>query len=279
MGLPMAHHLLRAGYPLVVHTRTAARAAPLVDAGATLAPSVAALAAQCDVIASCLNTVAASEAVFLGPEGVAAHARAGTLWVDHATITPALAERLGAEAEARGAAFLDAPVSGGPEGAARGTLAIMVGGSAEAFGRARPVLEAMGQVVRHLGPVGSGTHAKLVNQLLTFVHGMAAAEAIALAQGLGVQLDALAEVLRASFGHSRMLDRTLARVQGGDYVAGATLALYQKDLGITHDAASAHGIPMPVLAHAEAYLQQALAEGLGAQDIAALRLRYPAGPR
>jgi 3-hydroxyisobutyrate dehydrogenase-like beta-hydroxyacid dehydrogenase len=278
MGLPMAHNLLRAGFPLVVHTRTAARAAPLVAAGATVAPSVAALAAQCDVIASCLNTVEASEAVFLGPEGVAAHARPGTLWVDHATITPALALRLGAEAEARGAAFLDAPVSGGPEGAAKGTLAIMVGGSAEAFARARPVLEAMGQVVRHLGPVGSGTHAKLVNQLLTFVHGMAAAEAIALAEGLGVELGALAEVLRASFGHSRMLDRTLARVQAGDYAAGATLQLYTKDLGITQEAGAAHGIALPVLAHAAAFLREAIAEGLGAQDIAALRLRYPAAP-
>lgn len=275
MGLPMAHNLLRAGFPLVVFTRTASRAASLAEAGAELAPSVAALAARCDVVVACLNTVAASEAVFLGEGGVAAHARAGTLWMDHATITPALAVRLGAEAEARGMDFLDAPVSGGPEGAARGTLAIMVGGSAAGYARALPLLSACGQVVRHLGPVGSGTHAKLVNQLLTFVHGMAAAEAIALAEGLGVSLEALGEVLRASFGQSRMLERTLARVQAGDYVAGAPLQLYTKDLGITLAAGAAHGVALPVLAHAAGMLREAIAEGLGERDIAALRLRYP----
>lgn len=277
MGRPMAHNLLRAGFPLVVFTRTASRAAPLVEAGADVAGSVAALAARCDVVVACLDTVAASEAVFLGDDGVAAHARPGALWIDHATITPALAVRLGAEAEARGMAFLDAPVSGGPEGAAKGTLAIMAGGSEAAFARAVPVMSAYGQVVRRMGPVGSGTHTKLVNQLLTFVHGMAAAEAIALAQGLGVSLEAMAEVLRASFGHSRMLDRTLARVQAGDYVAGATLRLYTKDLAITREAGAALGIPLPVLAHAEGVLGEAVAEGLGDRDIAALRLRYPGG--
>lgn len=277
MGRPMAHNLLRAGFPVVVFTRTAARAAPLVEAGAQLAESVAALAARCDVVVTCLDTVAASEAVFLGNDGVAAHARPGALWIDHATITPALAVQLGAEAEARGMAFLDAPVSGGPEGAAKGTLAIMAGGSAEAFARALPVLSASGQVVRHLGPVGSGTHAKLVNQLLTFVHGMAAAEALALAAGLGVSLEPLAEVLRASFGHSRMLERTLARVQAEDYAAGAALRLYTKDLAITREAGAAHGLSLPVLAHAEAVLAQAIAEGMGDRDLAALRLRYSGG--
>lgn len=277
MGLPMARNLLRTGFPLVAFTRTAARAAPLVEAGAVLAGSVGALAAQCDVVVACLDTVAASEAVFLGAEGVAAHARPGALWIDHATITPALAVRLGAEAEARGMAFLDAPVSGGPEGAAKGTLAIMAGGSEAAFARAEPVLAAYGQVVRRMGPVGSGTHTKLVNQLLTFVHGMAAAEALALAEGLGVSLEAMAEVLRASFGHSRMLERTLARVQAGDYAAGAALRLYTKDLAITRAVGASRGIPLPVLSHADALLQEAVAEGLGERDIAALRLRYPQG--
>jgi 3-hydroxyisobutyrate dehydrogenase-like beta-hydroxyacid dehydrogenase len=123
--------------------------------------------------------------------------------------------------------------------------------------------------------VGSGTHAKLVNQLLTFVHGAAAAEALALAEALGVSLEALGEVLRASFGQSRMLERTLARVQAGDYVAGAPLQLYTKDLGITLEAGAAQGVALPVLAHAAGVLRAAIAEGLGERDLAALRLRYP----
>jgi 3-hydroxyisobutyrate dehydrogenase len=277
MGFPMARRLQHAGFPLVVYTRTAARAAPLVEEGALLAPSVAVLAAQSDMVVSCLNTVAASEAVFLGADGVAHHARAGTLWVDHATITPTLARQLAGAAEEAGMAFLDAPVSGGPEGAAAGTLAIMVGGREEAFARALPVLQAYGRTVRRLGGVGSGTYAKLVNQLLTVVHGLAAAEAIAFADRTGLSLDGLAEVLQASFGHSRMLDRTLTRVQAGDYSAGAALRLYEKDLGIANEEATRHGLPLPTLQHVRAAVLEAIEAGLGGHDIAALRLRYPGG--
>lgn len=276
MGLPMCRNLLKAGFPLAVFDRAPERAASLVGEGVRVAASVAELAATVDVVIACLDTVAASEAVFVGQDGAVAHAREGSLLIDHSTISPALALRTSAAASARGLAYLDAPVSGGPEGAEQGTLAIMVGGSAAAFARAVPVLSAYGRTVSRMGDVGGGTHAKLVNQLLTFVHGAAAAEAIALAERMGLDLAALAEVLRASFGYSRMLDRTIARVESGSYDAGAALRLYEKDLGLVAEVGDARGVSLPVTAWARQLLDAALREGLAARDIAALRLRYPA---
>lgn len=279
MGVPMALNILRNGFPLVVHTRTAARAAPVLEAGASLADAPAAVASRADIILTCLDTVDAVEQVHLAAGGLIAAARPGALLVDHSTITPGLASRIGAAAAARGVAFLDAPVSGGPEGAARGTLAIMAGGTAGDFERALPVLRSYGATIERMGDVGSGTLAKLVNQLLTFVHGAAAAEAIALAQEVGLDMGPLAEVLRAGFGQSRMLDRTLARVAAQDYTAGAALTLYEKDLGIVQEVGEAHAVPLPVATAARAILGDALRAGLGRQDIAALRLRYPDASR
>jgi 3-hydroxyisobutyrate dehydrogenase-like beta-hydroxyacid dehydrogenase len=271
----MCRNLLVAGFPLTVYNRTAQRAEPLLALGAVAANSISELAAASDVVIACLDTVAASEAVFLAAEGVVAQARPGTLLIDHSTIAPDLAVRIAQGASARGLDFLDAPVSGGPEGAEQRTLAIMVGGDEGAFARAVPVLEAYGRTVRRMGSAGSGTYAKLVNQLLTFVHGAAAAEAIALAERTGLNLGELAEVLRASFGHSRMLDRTLARVESGNYAAGAALRLYAKDLGLVNDIGEATQVPLPVADAARTLLDAAIREGFGERDIAALRLRYP----
>lgn len=270
----MCLRLLSAGHRVVAYNRTASRLAPFVAAGAKAAASLAEVA-QSTVIVTCLGTVAASESVYLDADGVLANAGAGSLLIEHSTITPALALRIGEVAAARGLDFVDAPVSGGPEGAEQGTLAIMAGGSATAFARAAEVVRAYGRTVVHMGGVGTGTQAKLVNQLLTFVHGAAAAEAIALAERLELDLDALAEVLRAGFGQSRMLDRTIARVRAAQYEAGAALQLYDKDLGIAAGVGEEEGMELSVLASARAILAAAIAEGLGARDISALRLRYP----
>jgi 3-hydroxyisobutyrate dehydrogenase-like beta-hydroxyacid dehydrogenase len=275
MGAPMCRRLLEAGHALVVHNRTPARAAPLVALGATVAATPAALAAASDTIITCLDTVAASESVFLGPHGIIANAGAGSLLIEHSTISPELAERVASTARGREIAFVDAPVSGGPEGAEQGTLAIMAGGDTDAFARALPILRAYGAIVQRMGDAGSGTRAKLVNQLLTFMHGAVAAESIALAERLGLNLDALAVVLRASFGQSRMLDRTLARVSAGSYDAGAALALYEKDLGIVAASGAAYDLQLPVTDAARRILDTARAAGLTDRDISALRLLYP----
>ncbi|MBK9978026.1 MAG: NAD(P)-dependent oxidoreductase [Gemmatimonadetes bacterium] len=277
MGGPMVRRLLAAGHRVLVFNRTEARLAPYLSSGAVATRSVGALAAAADVVITCVDTVAASERLYLDADGIVDHARTDALLIEHGTITPALARRVAERSAQRGVHFVDAPVSGGPEGAEQGTLAIMAGGSAVAFARARAVVHAYGRTIVHMGPPGAGTHAKLVNQLLTFVHGAAAAEAIALAQRVGLDLEALAEVLRAGFGQSRMLDRTLARVQGGQYDAGAALVLYEKDLGIVAGVGVEQGLQLPVTEAARAVLAAAMDEGLGARDIAALRLRYPDG--
>lgn len=277
MGMPMCHNLLRVGHPLVVFNRTAARVAPLVTAGAQLSGSVGELSAASDIVICCLDSVAASEAVLLGDAGVVASARPGTILVEHSTISPALVSRVAIAARARSVGFLDAPVSGGPEGAAQGTLAIMVGGDEHTFASVSPILGAYGGTIRLLGPNGAGTNAKLVNQLLTFVHGAAAAEAIALAEASGLDVRAFSEVLRESFGYSRMFDRTSARVLGHDYSAGAALRLFAKDLGLVRELGGVTGIPLPVADAAQVILDAAIEGGFAEQDIAALRLRYPRG--
>lgn len=275
MGLPMCQRLLEAPHRLAVHTRTRARAEPLLAAGATWCEDAAALAAAAPVVITCLDTVEATEALYLGERGLVKTARPGALLIDHATITPDLARRISAAAAAGSVDFVDAPVSGGPEGARLGTLAIMMGGTEDAVARATAVARAYGGTLLRMGPVGAGTHAKLVNQLLTFVHGAAAAEALALAERLGLDLGALGTLLAQSFGHSRMLDRTLQRVRAGEWQAGAALSLYDKDLGIVAGVAHEAGMSVPVASALHEWLREALARGLGERDIAALRLMYP----
>ncbi len=258
-----------------VFARTPARLAPLVDAGVRPATSLAQLAASVDVVLTCLDTVAACEEVALAPSGLVANARPGTLLVELSTIGPPLAQRVGGAAAAQGLEYADAPVSGGPEGARNGTLAIMVGASDRAFARAEPILRVFGSTVVHMGGVGCGMQTKLVNQLLTFVHGAAAAEAIALAERVGLDLGKLGSVLGAGFGQSRMLERTIQRVAANDYDAGAALQLYHKDLALLQAMGDQLQVRLTVAAAGEAILERAIAEGLGARDIAALRLRYP----
>ncbi len=275
MGMPMCRHLLRAGHSLMVFNRSRARSETLGSEGARVASSVAELAAHADIIFTCLDSHAASESVYLGDDGLIQHARRGTILVEHSTITSALAARIGERAASSGLSFLDAPVSGGPEGATKGTLAIMIGGDAAAVERIRHLLGTYGSTIRRMGDVGSGTRAKLVNQLLTFMHGAVAAEAIALASTSGLDLGELSEILQNGFGQSRMFERTLARVQHGAYEAGAMLAHYEKDLGAVAALGEELGIALPVLTAAQGFVRASIHTGHGAQDLAALRLMYP----
>ncbi len=278
MGDPVCRRLLAAGYDVRVFSRTMARAQPLLDAGARAAASIAELAGSADSVLTCLDTVEACEEVALSPRGIVSHARPGTLLVELSTISPALATRVENAAAARGLDYADAPVSGGPEGARNGTLAIMVGGSDAAFARAEPILRSFGRTVVHMGSAGRGTETKLVNQLLTFVHGAVAAEAIALAEHAGLDLEKLATVLGAGFGQSRMLERTLARVASDDYEAGAALQLYRKDVTLLQELSASLGLQLAIGTPAQSILEHAIDEGFGARDIAALRLRYAPAP-
>ncbi len=270
MGLPMCHNLLKAAFPLVVYNRTATKADGLRAAGARVLGSAGDVAAEADVICACLDRVETSREVFLGPDGVANRARPGSVALDHGTIGPDLAREIGAGLGARGIGFLDAPVSGGPEGAEQGTLTIMAGGSARTFERAGPVMRAYGKTVVRMGELGTGSLTKLVNQLLTFVHGAAAAEALAFAERTGLDLAAVGEVMKVSFGQSKMLERTLGRVLAGNFEAGAALRLYAKDLGLIDAVGREAGARLPLTSAAETLLADAAARGWSDRDIAAL---------
>ena len=270
MGLPMCRNLLKAGFPLLVYNRTAAKADALMAPGAKVLGSVGDVAAESDVICACLDRVETSREVFLGLDGVATRARPGSVALDHGTVGPDLAREIGAGLGAKGIGFLDAPVSGGPEGAEQGTLTIMAGGAAETFERAGPVMRAYGNTVVRMGDVGAGSLTKLVNQLLTFVHGAAAAEALAFAERAGLDLAAVGEVMKVSFGQSKMLERTLGRVLAGNFEAGAALRLYAKDLGLIEAVGRETGAMLPLTGAAEGLLAEAGARGWSDRDLAAL---------
>jgi 3-hydroxyisobutyrate dehydrogenase-like beta-hydroxyacid dehydrogenase len=272
MGLPMCRNLLLAGYELTVWNRTAEKARDL--AGARVAHTPADVTDASDIILSCLGTVAASDDCFAS---AFSRARTGQIFVDLGTVGPDAARRLGEAAAQRGASFLDAPVSGGPEGAEAASLTIMVGGDAAAFHRAEPVLRAIGKHVHRMGDVGAGSVTKLVNQLLCFVHAQCAAEAITFGERAGVNAEALLEVMRTSFGQSRMLERSVLRFLDGNYVAGAPLRLYDKDLALVHDVATRCGMTLPLGEVATAAVRQATERGLAEQDIAALFKLYEEG--
>ena len=270
MGLPMGRNLLAAGVPLIVFNRTRAKAEPLGAAGATVAGSLAELVAGADIVCTCLDRVETSVEVFLGPDGVAARGRPGMVAIDHGTIGPDTARKIAAGLAASGIGFLDAPVSGGPEGAAKGTLTIMVGGREETFAAAEPVMRAYGKTIVRMGEVGAGSLTKLVNQLLCFVHGAVAAEALSVAERSGLDLAAVGEVMKVSFGQSRMLERSLARVLAGDYEAGAALRLYAKDLRLIEEVGKETGARLPLTAAADALLAEAAARGIAERDLAGL---------
>jgi 3-hydroxyisobutyrate dehydrogenase-like beta-hydroxyacid dehydrogenase len=271
MGLPMAENLLRAGFELTVFNRTRSKADAL--RGARVAKTPAEVVDAAEMVLASLGNVAASLEIFLGPEGVVPAARPGQVLVDHSTVDVETSRRIYAAARARNALFLDAPVSGGAEGARAATLSLMIGGEAEAFEKALPVLRKLGTTVVHMGPCGSGTAAKLANQLLVGVHTIACAEALALAQGLGVDGEKLLSVLQRSWGQSRVLERNGPRVVGGDWGPSATpVRNLLKDLGLIEAAARKARLTLPAASIARAVFDRLEAEGHGESDIAAASL-------
>ncbi len=244
MGRGMAHNLLRAGRDLVVWNRTASRMAPLVAAGATAATGPADLARRCDIILICVSDTPDVEAVILGENGVLAGIAAGKLVVDHSTISPRAAVVLGERLAERGATLLDAPISGGSEGAERGTLSIMIGGAEADVRRARPVLEAYGRAITHVGPSGAGQMVKLVNQILVVVTGLAVSEALLFARAGGLDVERTLEAVKGGAAGSWMLANRGPQMIARDWRPGFTVDLQQKDLRLVLETADALGVPL-----------------------------------
>lgn len=270
MGKPMALNLLSAGFEVVVASRSRPPIDELVAAGAEEAASLADIARRAEVVCTCLPDLAASEAVYLGDGGLVANARAGQTLVETSTIAPSLARRVAAAASERGAGYLDAPISGGVERAQSATLTIMAGGAPEHFDAARPVLDALGSTVHHVGSAGQGSVVKITNQLLVGVHTLAACEAFTFGTEAGAGGRQLLDVLASSWGASNMLTRNGPMLLSGDYGDLAPVRLLAKDLGLIEEAARDLGVSFPLVQRTRALFDEAMARGLGERDISAM---------
>ena len=257
MGASMAANLLRAGATLTVWNRTPGRASALLEMGAAEAASPAAAAARSDVTVVCVSDTPDVEAVMFGPAGIAAGARSGSLVVDCSTISPQATRQFGGRLAGGGVGLVDAPVSGGSEGARLGTLTMFVGGAEADVARARPVLEAMGKTITHLGPLGSGQAAKAVNQVIISGTYLGVAEGIVLGIQAGLDPGRLVEALSGGAAQSWVLANRGGRMIEDRYPLGFRLALHRKDLAIALEMARGLGLDLPV-----AELTAAIEDGL-----------------
>ena len=267
IGNPMARRLVAAGFEVHVFNRSRPAMDALAAAGAKAAGSAREVAEKSEVVLTALPTTETVDQVY---GELAAVAREGQLFADHSTVAVAQSRRCAALLKAKGAAFLDAPVSGGPPGAEGGTLTVMAGGAQADFDRALPVFKAFGKNIRLCGPLGAGTAVKLVNQLLVGVHLNAIAEAAVLGASMGADPQVVLEVIGTSFGGSTMMMRNLPRFISRDFKPATTLRLLVKDLGLIHDEAKAAGVPLLLGSVAEQRLIEAAARGLGENDRAAI---------
>lgn len=268
MGAPMAGHLRSHGLLIAVANRTHAKAQALAsDLGVAAPTSLAELAAQSDIVALC---VTADADVLATVEALAPHLRRGSIVIDHSTVAPATARRAAARLAEAGAHFLDAPVSGGVEGAKNGRLSVMVGGDAEVLERARPVLEAYALRITHLGEVGAGQATKAVNQVLVAGIAQAVCEGLALGEALGLAPDRLIPTLGAGAAGNWFLDKRGATMLRGEFDVGFKLALLHKDLAIVRGIAEQAGTVHTVIDKSLADYAQLMREGHGDEDISAL---------
>lgn len=270
MGRPMAGHLLAAGFDVAVWARRAEAAAPLAAAGATVCASPAELAARSAVVVSIVTASADVEQLAFGPGGLAEGFAPGAIHVDMSTIAPAMARSLAARHAECGVGWLDAPVSGGEQGAREATLAIMAGGEAEVLERVRPLLAALGRSVVHVGPAGAGQVAKACNQMIMVAAIEACAEAMHLARAHGVDLAAVRQALLGGSAASRVLEVMGARMVARDFAAGIEARLHHKDFAIVLDEAARLGVPLPVAAQVAQQLNALMARGWGRDDTASL---------
>ena len=265
MGRGMARNLHKAGLLGTVWNRTPAAARELADElGVTAASSPAELASRCDFIVTCVSADADVLAVV---DAMLPGLRPGTVVIDCSTVSADTARTAAARLAARGADFLDAPVSGGVEGARDGTLAIMVGGPESAFERAAPVLAAMGRAVTRFGPNGAGQAAKATNQIMCAGIIQAVAEAMAFAKAEGLPLDQLVETLGKGAGSSWYFVHRAPNMVRGTYPAGFRVRLHDKDLRICRDMAARHGVVLPVVESTLEHYRRLVAEGHGDEDI------------
>jgi 2-hydroxy-3-oxopropionate reductase len=266
MGRPMARNLLKAGYSLVVHSRSRGPVDEIVKAGATAAASPRDVAAQCDVLITMLPNSPEVEQVALGPGGIIEGARRGLMFADMSTISPIVSQKVGKALEAKGVVMLDAPVSGGEKGAIDGALSIMVGGDKAVFERVLPIFQAMGKTITLLGPLGFGGFTKLANQIIVAVNLTALAEALTLGKKAGLDRELLLTALAGGLAGSKCLDQKKPNYVSNTYNPGFKIDLHYKDLGLIMESARALGVPLPATAVVQELFNALRVKGRGGLD-------------
>jgi len=263
MGKPMATNLMKAGYSLVVYTRTREKAQRLLETGAKEGHSPKDVAANSDVVLTIVTDTPDVERVILGENGVISGGRPGQIVIDMSTISPDATRRMADELKKKGITMLDAPVTGGEIGAINATLTIMVGGEKKAYEDTLPILEAMGKKVVHAGPSGAGQTIKLCNQILCAVNQVGVSEALMLAAKAGADLNTMLEVTTSGAGGSWALENLGRKVVAGDLKPAFMIRLMQKDLALVMDLAGRLNLPLPGTALANQLLRGVEAEGGG----------------
>jgi 3-hydroxyisobutyrate dehydrogenase len=270
IGTPMCHHLLQAGHTVLVYDVDASHLARMVNLGAQQAESPRAVAQACDIVFSSLPGPREVEQVALGNDGIIAAARPGLLYVDLSTNFPVMARRVCAALAAQGVTMLDAPVSGGVAGAERGTLAVMVGGDKSAFDRCRPLLAHFGANIFHVGTIGAGCVAKLVNNMLAFANTVTACEGMLLGTRAGVDPQLLHDIIQASSGASWAMRQFPQKIFAGDFTAGFTIDLAYKDLRLALELGDELAVPLLMGSICINLMRQARANGRGGDDLSGL---------
>ena len=270
MGAAMAANLARAGFTVTGWNRTPGRAPELEASGIAMARSAAVAVADAEIVVICVSDTPDVEAVLFGPGGLVEGAAPGTLVIDCSTIAPSGSWDFAARLREHRIAMIDAPVSGGSEGARKATLTIFVGGDAEDVERGRPVLAAMGRTITHVGPIGAGQAVKAVNQVILAGTYLGVAEGIVLAIKAGLDVEQVVAALGGGAAQSWVLENRSGRMIDNDYPLGFKVALHRKDLGIALDLAHQLGAALPVSALAAQLESGLIARGHGDDDMSAL---------
>jgi 2-hydroxy-3-oxopropionate reductase len=266
MGRPMAKNLLKAGYPLVVHSRSHGPVKELVGAGAKEAASPKDVAAQVEILVTMLPNSPDVELVALGKDGIIEGARRGLLFLDMSTISPIVSQKVSKAMTAKGVRMLDAPVSGGEKGAIDAALSIMVGGEQADFDAALPVFQALGKTITHLGPLGAGGFTKLANQVIVAVNLTALGEALTLAKKAGLDRALTLKALSGGLAGSKCLEQKTPNYLSEAYNPGFKIDLHFKDLGLIMESSRALGVPLPCTAVVQELFNALRVKGKGGLD-------------
>ena len=270
MGTAMALNIIKAGHEITVHNRSRAKEEPMAKAGARRAGSPKEASQEADIIITCVSDTPDVEGVVLGENGVIQGAQPGAIVIDMSTISPSATRRMAALLARKGIRMLDAPVSGGSEGAQKGTLTIMVGGSAEDVAQAMPVLSAMGKSITHVGPSGAGQFTKAINQVIISGVYLAVAEGLTLGLKAGLDMEKVVQALAGGAAGSWVLNFRSGNMIKNEYPLGFRVRLHRKDLGIALEAAKEMGVFLPCTALVAQIENGLMSLGYGDEDMSAM---------